>query len=211
MRNSKKEYFDVLNSLLDTMPEVKGVFILDCNANIIAHAIKEYHIDKIDSISINAVVVHLSGQKLTDLFKSGDLEHFLIKSHDGWLVLFHIDNDRILLAHLDRDVKLGLIFLEMQRDLIEKIRKLPYSIPSETISLDDRLKELEDEFSRNIAKINSTLRLLPSAKTRLILDRNANIIPCVKCSSSHPHPYCSYAQFEPSQPYITKSSHHTLS
>jgi len=81
-----------------------------------------------------------------DIFNLGDLEHFFIKCHDGYIVLSQIDNVRILLAILAPDVKMGLIFLEIKKGLIEKIKKIPYSIPSSKIILENRLNELENEF-----------------------------------------------------------------
>ncbi len=159
---SNSTYFDILKSGLDAFPQIKGLFILDRNANVIAHVIgkediiivpatREEDIVKIDKMSISAVLVNLSGQKLVDLFNLGDLEHFLIKCHDGYLILLQIDNARILLAILPPEARLGLIFLEIKKHLIEIIKKIPYSIPSSKIILKNRLNELENEFKgRNL-------------------------------------------------------------
>jgi predicted regulator of Ras-like GTPase activity (Roadblock/LC7/MglB family) len=143
---------------LDAIPEIKGLFVLDRNANLIAHALRKEEIIIaytreesnviMDKISISAGLVNLSGQKLVDLFDLGDLEHFLIKSHDSLLFINQIDKDRILLAILDPEARMGLIFLEVKKGLIEVIKKIPYSMPSRKINLQDRLNELEDEFIR---------------------------------------------------------------
>jgi predicted regulator of Ras-like GTPase activity (Roadblock/LC7/MglB family) len=156
---SDSNYIDILNASLAAIPQIKGLFLLDRNANVLAHAIgkeeimivptsREEGMIQINKISISAVVADLSCKKILDFFKLGDLEHFLIKCDDGYIFFLQVDNVRTLLAILGPDARMGFIFLEIQRSLIDLIKKLPYSVPDSKLILESRLNELENEFIR---------------------------------------------------------------
>ncbi|KKK53051.1 hypothetical protein LCGC14_3098680 [marine sediment metagenome] len=66
--------------------------------------------------------------------------------------MLQIDLNRLLVVKTTNDIRLGKVFLEF-RNAIEKISKIPYTIPVRKISLERKLEEVADElkeFKRNL-------------------------------------------------------------
>lgn len=144
-----EEYTEYLDLCISSSPVIKALILLDKNSNVLVSVIKKKEITKLDTISISAVVANLSGQKLIDQFLLGEVDQFYMRTQHGYLLLFQVDIQRILLTYIDtRDVRLGLIFLDLGRT-VDKIRDIPYTMPKRKVSLEKRLQEIEDEFKEN--------------------------------------------------------------
>ncbi|MFX0077259.1 MAG: TIR domain-containing protein [Candidatus Hermodarchaeota archaeon] len=141
-----ESYDDIFKRLLSAIPEVKEVVCLDRNANLVASATPAYR--NVDSIVMSTSVAYLSVIKLVLLLDLGDIEHFNIRGEDGWIFGFNADENRLLIVRTTKDVRFGLIMLDIKRT-VEKLRKIPYSMPERKVSLERRLEEIEDEFREN--------------------------------------------------------------
>ena len=139
-----EDYQQFLTKLLGAIPEVKAALILDINANIIASAVFKDLENKIDIIVISTGVAYLSILKLIDHFNLDVFDQFYVKGSDGYLIIVRIDKTRLLLARTTREIRFGLIMLDLRRTA-EKISEIPYSMPKRKISLKEKLEEIEDE------------------------------------------------------------------
>lgn len=152
-------YNSVLKKLLAAVFEVKEIMILDRNANIIAFESLERR--DVESIVMSTSVTYLSAIKLVIKFGLGDIEQFQIKAKEGYLFLFRIDENRLLLLRTTRDIISGLFLLDVSR-IIEQLSEIPYSMPQRKVSLERRLEEIEDDFQEkykiffSYAKVDSS-------------------------------------------------------
>lgn len=147
MESTSDTYDDLLKKLLEAIPEIKFAAVLDTNANLIAYAVPKNIEDKIQSIAISSVALHLSAQKLVNQLFLGDINYFQFKCSNGWFFLFSIDSERTLLVVTTGEVRDGLIKLDCRRT-IEKLRKIEYQIPERKVSLEKKLQEIKKERER---------------------------------------------------------------
>ena len=140
-----EDYQKLIIGLIETIPEITGILILDINSNIIAFNVNEDFEKTLDPIAISTGVSYLSILKLVDHFKLNSLEQFYVRGSGGYVLIIQVDVNRLLLVRTTREVKLGLIFLDT-RLWAEKISKIPYIMPKRKVSLEKKLEEIEDEF-----------------------------------------------------------------
>jgi len=175
-----EEYQQILKRTLDGIPEVKEVMIFDKNANIIAYRVSKNLEKKLDSIVISTGVAFLSILKLVDHFKLNTIDQLYVKGLDGYLLVVQIDLNRLLLVKTTKNVRLGLILLNI-RVSAEKISKIPYKMPKRKISLEKKLEEIEEDIQENY-KIFFSYANADSAKFKIkeIADYLENNFPRVE-------------------------------
>ena len=139
-----ENYQQIIIDLIERIPEITGIMILDINANIIAFKVNEDLEKILDPIAISTGVAYLSILKLVDHFKLNSLDQFYLRGSDGYLLTIQVDVNRLLLVRTTLEVKLGLIFLDTTF-AVRKISKIPYIMPIRKISLEKKLEEIEDE------------------------------------------------------------------
>ncbi|NGX33126.1 MAG: hypothetical protein K1060chlam4_01187 [Candidatus Anoxychlamydiales bacterium] len=92
--------------------------------------------------------MYLSILKLVEHLELSNIEELYVKGSTGYLIVVQIDLNRILLAKTVKDVRLGLIFLDLKK-AVRKLREIPYTMPARKISLEQKLEEIKDEFQEN--------------------------------------------------------------
>jgi predicted regulator of Ras-like GTPase activity (Roadblock/LC7/MglB family) len=147
MGSTSVTHNDLIKKLVKAIPEVKFAVVFDTNANLIAFAAPKDIEDSTHSIAISSLALHLSAQKLVNQLLLGDINHFQFKCSNGWLDLFLIDSERILLVKSAGDVRHGLILLDCRRT-VEKLRKMEYHIPERKVSFEKKLQEIKKERER---------------------------------------------------------------
>lgn len=147
MESTSDTYDDLLKKLLGAIPEIKFAAVLDTNANLIAYAVPKNIEDKIQSIAISSVALHLSAQKLVNQLFLGDINYFQFKCSNGWFFLYSIDSERTLLVVTTGEVSDGLIKLDCRRT-VGKLHKIEYQIPERKVSLEKKLQEIKKERER---------------------------------------------------------------
>ena len=79
----------------------------------------------------------------------GGIQQFFLRTQDGYFFMLPIDSNRFILANTTRDVKFGLMTLDLKRTS-GRLREIPYQMPKLKESLGERLRQLEEEFKRGI-------------------------------------------------------------
>ncbi len=135
---------EILKNLMKIEPEVTDIVLLDINGNVIA-SITNW--DNLQSISVSSAVAQLSIQKLTQMIRL-DLDVQFLRCEQGYLIIYQISPELMILVNSNNNVKLGLIFLDLKR-LRKQILDVPYEIPKRKESLEDKLQQVQDEIQEN--------------------------------------------------------------
>lgn len=141
-------YESILLTFLDNVPEVQFAIVIDKNGNLIAGAYPEDIEDRVESLTIFSGIVNFSNQKLIDLIFLGEIEQFYLRGSEGFFLNQRIDSERLLIIKTSRDVRLGLVYLDMKR-ISEKFSKIPYQIVGNIENLESKLNKIEEEFRKN--------------------------------------------------------------
>ncbi|MBN1213842.1 MAG: TIR domain-containing protein [Candidatus Lokiarchaeota archaeon] len=143
---SKNRYDNICLDILKKLPEIISLSLFDVNANLITHMGGSQNNElNLDSLIISAGIFVLSAQKIINLYNLDNLDQLLIRTGDRILLFVAAGSDRILLAQASRDIKLGLLFLDLIGTCRE-ISKIPYEMPKRKINLENKLETLEKEF-----------------------------------------------------------------
>lgn len=113
---------DILNDLLKdfiaSIPEVKGIMLFDLNGTIIAQEICEN--DKNSDLGIMSALSVLSMKNFLKMIRVTEFNRFYLRKEQGYIFIVQIDAFRYLSIFTNKDIKLGLIFLDSKR-LQEKL------------------------------------------------------------------------------------------
>ncbi|MFX1534284.1 MAG: TIR domain-containing protein, partial [Promethearchaeota archaeon] len=148
MQEAQKKYRQALKDLSASIPEIRFLILIDIDGNLISKEFKEDDTVDEDSFVLSSATSLLSIRKLLKTVNWADIDLFHVTSPNGNIIMRQIDSERVLVGGTSKDVRLGLAFLDFRRSS-EVLAKIPYTMPTRKISLEDRLQELEDEFREN--------------------------------------------------------------
>ncbi|MFX1250570.1 MAG: TIR domain-containing protein [Promethearchaeota archaeon] len=148
MQEAQTNYQQILNNLSSAIREIKFLLLIDIDGNLISKEFKEDDTVNEDSFVLSSATSLLSIRKLLKTVNWADIDLFHVTSPNGSIIMRQIDSERVLVGGTSIDAKLGLVFLDFRR-ASEKLAKIPYTMPTRKVSLEDRLQQLEDEFREN--------------------------------------------------------------
>lgn len=141
-------YEPILISFLKNVYDIKFALIIDKNGNLIASAILKDIEDRMESLTIFSAILNFSNQKLIDLIFLGEIEQFYLRGTEGFFLTQRIDSERLLIVKALRDIRIGLVYLDMKR-ISEIIQRIPYQPVGNLESLESKLNKIEEEFRIN--------------------------------------------------------------
>ncbi|MHA1754473.1 MAG: roadblock/LC7 domain-containing protein [Candidatus Odinarchaeia archaeon] len=112
---------DVLKDLELSIPQIQAAAIVSVEGLPIASALPS-GVDETMIAAMTAAMLSLGERAAAELNK-GELEQVFIKGKDGYVIAMGAGENAVLTLSATKDVKLGLIFLEMER-AAKKIAKL---------------------------------------------------------------------------------------
>jgi len=118
----KTETLDsVLRDLEAAVPQIQAAAIVSVEGLPIA-SILPAKVDETMIAAMTAAMLSLGERAAAELDK-GELEQVYVKGRDGYIIVMGAGANAVLTLSATKDVKLGLIFLEMER-AAKKIAKL---------------------------------------------------------------------------------------
>lgn len=117
MATKSERINEVLRSLRQGTPEVIGASVVSSEGFIVASVLpSEVDEDLIGGMS--ASLLGISERIATDLLRS-EMEQTYVRSPKGYIVVNAAGPDAVLVLLVSPQAKLGLIFLEMKRTIVE--------------------------------------------------------------------------------------------
>jgi uncharacterized protein len=113
---------DVLRGIRASSPEVIGAAVVNQDGFIVASVVP----NEIDEDLIGGMAASLLGvgeRISTDLMRS-EMEQVYVRSPKGYIIVNAIGEDSALVLLVTREAKLGLIFLELKRTIVELVKQI---------------------------------------------------------------------------------------
>jgi len=106
---------DLLKKLLGAIPEIKAVAIVSAEGLPIASALPQ-GVDETKIAAMTAALLSLSEKAIIEMRK-GDFDQLYIKGSEGYLLVMQAGPNAVLIVSTTKDVRLGLILLDLGRHL----------------------------------------------------------------------------------------------
>lgn len=104
---------DILKKLLAAIPEVKAAAIVSTEGLPIASALPP-GIDETRFAAMSAALLSLAERTVTEM-KKGEFNQLYVKGSDGYLLILQAGPSTVLTVSTTKNVRLGLIFLDLKR------------------------------------------------------------------------------------------------
>jgi predicted regulator of Ras-like GTPase activity (Roadblock/LC7/MglB family) len=122
MATKSERINDVLRALRQGTPEVIGAAVVSSEGFIVASVLpSEVDEDLIGGMS--ASLLGISERISADLMRS-QMEQTYVRSPKGYIVVNAAGPDAVVVLLVSREAKLGLIFLELKRTIVELMKYL---------------------------------------------------------------------------------------
>jgi uncharacterized protein len=122
MATKSERINDVLRALRQGTPEVIGAAVVSSEGFIVASVLpSEVDEDLIGGMS--ASLLGISERISSDLMRS-QMEQTYVRSPKGYIVVNACGPDAVVVLLVSREAKLGLIFLELKRTIVELMKYL---------------------------------------------------------------------------------------
>ncbi|MHA1360864.1 MAG: TIR domain-containing protein [Candidatus Helarchaeota archaeon] len=149
MSKKSSKYEEILKRFASTTPEIYGAFIIDVNGNMVASDLPSDWYKQASDISISTAVTILSILHLSEYVDLGPIGIAAYIGSEGYVVLYQIDEIRVLVTITNPRIKFGLLVLDIRR-IIKQLAEIPYEPPKRKYNLKQKLQEIEDEFRRGL-------------------------------------------------------------
>ncbi|MFX0024412.1 MAG: roadblock/LC7 domain-containing protein [Candidatus Hermodarchaeota archaeon] len=112
---------DLLEILIDSIPEVKAAALVSTEGEILASALP----NDVEETTIAVMIAALLSlaESAINLIKHGEFEQLFIRGNDGYLLVLPAGPNGVLSVSTTKDVRLGLIYLDCMK-VSEQIAKL---------------------------------------------------------------------------------------
>jgi predicted regulator of Ras-like GTPase activity (Roadblock/LC7/MglB family) len=111
----------VLNNFERNVPHVQATAIISTDGLVIASRLPA-QVEEERIGAMGAAILSISARSGEELDR-GDMERVLIEGTEGYILLRSIGEDAILVALVDKDVRLGMLFYEC-KNCISKLNEL---------------------------------------------------------------------------------------
>jgi predicted regulator of Ras-like GTPase activity (Roadblock/LC7/MglB family) len=122
MATRSEKITDILRGIRTSSPEVIGASVVSSDGFIIASVVP----NEIDEDLIGGMAASLLGvgeRISTDLMRA-EMEQVYVRSPKGYIIINSVGEDGALVLLVTREAKLGLIFLELKRTIVELVKHL---------------------------------------------------------------------------------------
>jgi len=122
MATKSERISEVLRALRQGTPEVIGAAVVSSEGFIVASVLpNEVDEDLIGGMS--AAILGVGERISADLMRS-QMEQTYVRSPKGYIIVNAAGPDAVLVLLVTREAKLGLIFLELKRTIVELVKYL---------------------------------------------------------------------------------------
>ncbi|MFX1450021.1 MAG: roadblock/LC7 domain-containing protein [Promethearchaeota archaeon] len=112
----------ILKDLESSIPEIEAAAIVSAEGLPIASALPR-DVDEARVAAMTAAMLSLGERAAAELMK-GELEQVMIRGSDGYLISMAAGENAVLTVSASKNVKLGLIFLDMKRTVVKIVKEL---------------------------------------------------------------------------------------
>jgi len=106
---------EILSSLEKNVPHVEATAVVSTDGLVIASRLpKDVEEDRIGAMA--AAILTISKRSGKEL-ERGDMERVLIDGTGGYLMISSIGDDAVLVALVEKNVRLGMLFYEIKKSL----------------------------------------------------------------------------------------------
>lgn len=112
-KSRTEQLVDRLRSLQMSTPDVEASALVSVDGLIIASALpSDVEEDRVSAMS--AAMLSL-GDRIAGELRRGTLSQIFVKGDQGYVILMSVGTEAVLTVLADREIKLGLVFLDMRR------------------------------------------------------------------------------------------------
>jgi predicted regulator of Ras-like GTPase activity (Roadblock/LC7/MglB family) len=112
----------ILKDLESSIPEIEAAAIVSAEGLPIASALPR-DVDEARVAAMTAAMLSLGERAAAELMK-GELEQVMIRGTEGYLISMAAGENAVLTVSASKNVKLGLIFLDMKRTVAKIVKEL---------------------------------------------------------------------------------------
>ncbi|MHA1819198.1 MAG: hypothetical protein ACTSU2_09475 [Promethearchaeota archaeon] len=138
-----EELSEFLKESLESNPEIIAAIIIDKKANVLG----EWNPLKVKFNPVSLVLTILSYNDIEKITKLGPMKNSHIRFSDGYIFFSSINDLRYIILYTDKDVKLGLTWLDFMRINKELARELPDELPAEGIDISKELEKIKKDYA----------------------------------------------------------------
>jgi predicted regulator of Ras-like GTPase activity (Roadblock/LC7/MglB family) len=122
MATKSERINEVLRALRQGTPEVIGASVVSSEGFIVASVLpSEVDEDLIGGMAASLLGV---GERISNDLMRSQMEQTYVRSPKGYIVVNQAGPDAVLVLLVSREAKLGLIFLELKRTIVELMKYL---------------------------------------------------------------------------------------
>jgi predicted regulator of Ras-like GTPase activity (Roadblock/LC7/MglB family) len=122
MATKSERINEVLRALRQGTPEVIGASVVSSEGFIVASVLpSEVDEDLIGGMAASLLGV---GERISSDLMHSQMEQTYVRSPKGYIVVNQAGPDAVLVLLVSREAKLGLIFLELKRTIVELMKYL---------------------------------------------------------------------------------------
>ncbi|MET0386328.1 MAG: roadblock/LC7 domain-containing protein [Polyangiales bacterium] len=122
MATKSERISEVLRALRQGTPEVIGASVVSSEGFIVASVLpSEVDEDLIGGMAASLLGV---GERISHDLMRSQMEQTYVRSPKGYIVVNQAGPDAVLVLLVSREAKLGLIFLELKRTIVELMKYL---------------------------------------------------------------------------------------
>src|SRR5688572_21731596 len=120
MSTKSERVTEVLRGLRTSSPEVVGACVVSSDGFIIASVVPS----EIDEDLIGGMAASLLGvgERIAHDLMRSQMEQTYVRSPKGYIIVNSAGPDAVLVLLVSREAKLGLIFLELKRTIVELMK-----------------------------------------------------------------------------------------
>jgi len=115
-RSRAESITERLNELEKLTPELEGAAVVSVEGLMIASRLPEALSDDVMA-AMSAAMLAL-GERIAQDLNRGKLDQVVIKGDQGYVLLMAVNENAVLAALVSEEAKLGLVFLDMRKALV---------------------------------------------------------------------------------------------
>ncbi|MDE2777337.1 MAG: roadblock/LC7 domain-containing protein [Chloroflexota bacterium] len=116
-RSRAESITERLNELEKLTPELEGAAVVSVEGLMIASRLPEALSDDVMA-AMSAAMLAL-GERIAQDLNRGKLDQVVIKGDQGYVLLMAVNENAVLAALVSEEAKLGLVFLDMRKALVD--------------------------------------------------------------------------------------------
>jgi len=116
-RSRAESITERLNELEKLTPELEGAAVVSVEGLMIASRLPEALSDDVMA-AMSAAMLAL-GERFAQDLNRGKLDQVVIKGDQGYVLLMAVNENAVLAALVSEEAKLGLVFLDMRKALVD--------------------------------------------------------------------------------------------